>query len=54
MKNFRYNLQDLNNTTTKAITVNENSIVESLLQWAKDASDKDLLQRPSIELVLEE
>ncbi|GES72833.1 hypothetical protein GLOIN_2v1885837 [Rhizophagus clarus] len=56
MKNFRYNLQNqyVNGSTTKSILINENTITESLLEWVKNADDKELLQRPSIELVLED
>lgn len=56
MKNFRYKLQEqyINNTAIKVITINENAVIESLIQWVKDADDKDLIQRPSIRLVLEE
>lgn len=56
MKDFQRKLQDqyINSNTTIHITVNENYIVESLFQWVKDASDDDLLRRPSIVLVLEE
>ena len=55
MKNFQSRLQDQysNDSNITIITINENIIVESLIQWA-NASDKDLLQCPSIELVLEE
>lgn len=56
MKHFKYKLQDQyytdNNITI--IFINENTIVESLIEWAKNADDKDLLQRPSIDLALEE
>jgi hypothetical protein len=56
MKDYSHKLQvqhtNVNNTIH--ITVNENFIVESLLQWAKGASDIDLLCTPSIGLVLEE
>ena len=56
MKDFRDKLQDqyLNNLNTEIITINENNIIESLIQWVKDADDKDLLKHPSIDLVLEE
>ncbi|POG58428.1 hypothetical protein GLOIN_2v1885837 [Rhizophagus irregularis DAOM 181602=DAOM 197198] len=56
MKDFQRKLQDqyINSNTTIHITVNENYIVESLFQWVKDASDDDLLRRPSIVLVLED
>ncbi|PKB94644.1 hypothetical protein RhiirA5_438330 [Rhizophagus irregularis] len=56
MKHFKYKLQDQyytdNNITI--IFINENTIIESLIEWAKNADDKDLLQRPSIDLALEE
>lgn len=56
MKHFRYKLQDQyytdNNITI--IFINENIIVESLIEWAKNVDDKELLQRPSIDLALEE
>uniref|UniRef100_U9TNE5 Uncharacterized protein n=1 Tax=Rhizophagus irregularis (strain DAOM 181602 / DAOM 197198 / MUCL 43194) TaxID=747089 RepID=U9TNE5_RHIID len=56
MKHFKYKLQDQyytdNNITI--IFINENTIVESLIEWAKNADDKDLLQRPSIDLALED
>ncbi|EXX71212.1 hypothetical protein RirG_080450 [Rhizophagus irregularis DAOM 197198w] len=56
MKDFQRKLQDqyINSNTTIHITVNENYIVKSLFQWVKDASDDDLLRRPSIVLVLED
>jgi hypothetical protein len=56
MKDFQATLQAqyINDNMKEIIVVNENSIVETLFQWAKNVDDSNLLRIPSIELVLEE
>ena len=56
MTDFQHKLQaQYNNNNVKSfIVINENFVVESLIEWAKNANDNDLLRCPSIGLVIEE
>jgi len=56
MKDFQDRLQAqyIDNNNKSYIIINENSVVKSLIEWAKNADDNDLLRCPSIGFVIEE
>jgi hypothetical protein len=56
MKQIRNRLQRSYNCYEKIslIHVNENSIVESILQWIKNVDDQEILKIPCINFMIEE